>query len=139
MRAGAGSAAAAALILAAAGCGGTMSPEEVVRGWSRAVNEGDNDRAAEYFAAGAAIVVGDQSVKLAGHADPRRFNASLPCAAEIAEIRTDGDRVTATFNLRQPYPFRVCSARPDPREVAVVTVRNGKIVIWELLGPPSEG
>jgi hypothetical protein len=138
VRAFAGSAL-AALILATAGCGGTGSPEEIVRAWSEAVNEGDNDRVAEYFAAGAAIVVDDQSVKLAGHAEARRFYASLPCAAEIAEIRTDGDRVTATFNLTQRYPFRVCSARSDPREVAIVTVRNGKIVIWELLGPPSEG
>jgi SnoaL-like domain len=115
VRAGASSAA-AALIFAVAGCGETMSPEEIVRGWNEAVNEGDNDRAAEYFAAGATIVVDDQSVKLAGRADARRFNASLPCAADIAEIRTDGDRVTATFNLRQRYSFRVCSALPDPRE-----------------------
>jgi hypothetical protein len=124
---------AAALLftLAAAGCG-SVSPEEVVRRWSDALNHGLNGDAAELFAAGARAISGDgEVVVLRTRADAEGFNASLPCQGKIIAISREGARVTATFLLDQRGTF-ACPA-PLTVDTAVFTIEDGKIVEWRQL------
>lgn len=111
------------------GCaGGSTSPESVVRGWSTALDRGDNDGAARYFAAGAQVVQGGTITRLRGEADATAFNRSLPCAGRIVDLRVEGSDVTAVFVLGN-RPGSVCDG-PGQKASAVIRVRGGKIVLW---------
>jgi hypothetical protein len=120
-----------ALLLAAAraGCGGgPPSPESVVRAWSQAVNEGDNERAAEMFAVGARVIQAGRVLELESREQAVDWNARLPCSGKIVSLSTDGDTATATFLLgdREASP---CDS-PGVRAMAFFRVRRGKIVLW---------
>jgi hypothetical protein len=126
--------AAAALLLLAlvTACGGrSVSPESVVRAWSEAVNAGDNERAADLFAAGARVVQGGRLFVLRTHSQALRFNASLPCSGKIVSMSTDRETTTATFLLGD-RPASLCDA-PGAEAVAAFTIRDGKIVLWHQL------
>jgi hypothetical protein len=115
----------------AAGCGG-VSPEDVVRKWSDALNHGLNDDAAALFAPGAEAVSAEgEVIVLRSQRDAERFNAALPCQGEIIAMSRQGTQVTATFRLDQRGTF-ACSA-PLSVDTAVFTVEDGKIVRWEQL------
>lgn len=115
----------------AAGCGG-MSPEDVVRQWSDALNHGLNDDAAALFAPGAEAVSAEgEVIVLRSQRDAERFNAALPCQGEIIAMSRQGTQVTATFRLDQRGTF-ACPA-PLSVDTAVFTVEDGKIVRWEQL------
>src|SRR5439155_25618553 len=93
---------AAALILALlAGCGGggKASPASVVRAWSKALNAGDNDAAADLFAPRAEVIQGRVVIRLRTHADAVAWNSGLPCSGKIVGLYTRGATVTATFLL----------------------------------------
>jgi SnoaL-like domain len=129
---------AAALLLAVlAGCGGgKASPESVVRAWSKALNAGDNQGAANLFAPGAQVVQGPVVIRLRTHADAVVWNAGLPCSGKIVALSTSGATVTATFLLgdRKTSP---CDG-PGHRATAVFRIRGGKIVLWhQVPGPVS--
>jgi len=119
-----------------AGCGGSdaKTPEEVVSSWSRALNAGDNEAAADLFADGAVVMVG-QRTTLADHEDALAFNASLPCGGRIVEQSRRGDDVTATFTLTR-RPDHMCD---DTGETSMILFRveDGKITLWHQL--PSGG
>jgi hypothetical protein len=124
-----------ALVLAFAGfssgCGG-LSPEDVVREWSDAVNHGQNADAAALFAPGAEAVSAEGEVLvLETPEDAERFNAGLPCQGEIIAMSHEENRVTATFRLDQRGTF-ACPA-PLTVDTTVFTVENGAIVRWEQL------
>jgi SnoaL-like domain len=122
----------AVLGILAAGCGsGSRSGEEVVRAWSEALNAGDNEAAAELFAAGAQIVQGGRTVRLETHEDAIAWNASLPCSGRIVELETDGDTVTATFVL-DDRTTTACDA-PGAQATAAFRIDDGKIVLWHQL------
>ena len=120
----------AACLAVLAGCGGTRatSPESVVRAWSKALNAGDNQGAADLFAPGAEIVQGPVVIRLRTHADAVVWNAGLPCSGKIVALSTSGATVTATFLLgdRKTSP---CDG-PGHRATAVFRIRSGKIVLW---------
>src|SRR5438034_11676245 len=92
---------AAALLLALlAGCGGGKpTPESVVRAWSKALDAGDNQAAADLFAPGAQVIQGPVVTSLRTHADAVAWNAGLPCSGKIVDLSTSGATVTATFLL----------------------------------------
>ena len=121
---------AAALLLALlAGCGGgKASPESVVRAWSKALNAGDNQGAADLFAPGAQVVQGQVVLRLRTHADAVVWNAGLPCSGKIVALSTSGATVTATFLLGD-RPTSACDG-PGHRATAVFRIRSGKIVLW---------
>jgi hypothetical protein len=129
--------------LLVAGCGSgahrkvkaVQSPETVVRSWSKALNSGDNERAARLFALHAEIVQGGLDVRLRTHADAVAFNASLPCAGRIVDLQTDGDTVTATFVLAD-RPGSPCDG-PGQKARAVFQVAGGKIVLWHQIPAPD--
>jgi limonene-1,2-epoxide hydrolase len=122
---------ATALLLALlAGCSGSSkdSPESIVRAWSKALNAGDNQSAADLFAPGAQVIQGPVVIRLRTHADAVVWNAGLPCSGRIVAIATRGATVTATFLLGN-RPTSACDG-PGHRATAVFRIRGGKIVLW---------
>ena len=83
-----------------AGCGsGPPSTESVVRAWSQALNQDDNDTAANLFAPNARVVQGNTVLRLKTHEDAVAWNSALPCSGLITSIHSRGAIVTATFRL----------------------------------------
>lgn len=114
------------------GCGHTgVSPESVVRAWSRALNSGENEQAARLFAPDAKVIQSGQVLLLRTRADAIAFNAALPCSGKIIAVTTKGDEATATFLLGD-RPKSACDG-PGQRAKALFEVRNGKIVVWHQL------
>jgi limonene-1,2-epoxide hydrolase len=123
----------AALVLAAvallAGCGsGSPSAESVVRAWSQALNDDDNDRAADLFARDAQVVQAGHELTLKTHADAVAWNAALPCSGKIVSIDSHGNTATATFLLGDRR-HSSCDG-PGQRATAIFKVVKGKIVLW---------
>jgi len=122
-----------ALCLAAAalltGCGsGEPSAESVVRAWSQALNDGDNDRAADLFAPDAQVVQSGHELTLRTHADAVAWNAALPCSGRIVSIEARGNTATATFLLGDRRRDSACDG-PGQEATAIFKVVNGKIVL----------
>jgi hypothetical protein len=128
-----------AAIALAGGCGGgSPSGEDVVRAWSRALNAGDNEAAADLFADGARVLQGDRTIRLATHADAVAFNASLPCSGTIVSLESGEDTVTATFVLGD-RPASACDAPGATAAAAFELDEDGKIVRWEQLEADEPG
>jgi hypothetical protein len=115
----------------------TPSTEErIVRAWITALNEGDYDRAARYFAKGAIVDQG-RPIKLPNAAAARFFNRSLPCRAELVDVKDEpGPRALASFALSEG-PGGPCKGRARVR----VTVKDGLFTVWRQLpeGPEPSG
>jgi limonene-1,2-epoxide hydrolase len=122
--------AAACLLALSAGCGGSgaASAESVVRAWSRALDAGDNDAAANLFARDAEVVQAGVVTRLHSHAEAVAWNAALPCSGKIVSLRSRGAVVTAVFVLGD-RPSSPCDG-PGQRATAIFRVRGGKIVLW---------
>jgi hypothetical protein len=123
-------------VLGFGGCGGGSNREDVVRAWSKALNAGDNEAAADLFAPGAQIVQSGRAVRLESHEDAVAWNAALPCSGKILELSTEGDTVTATFLLdnRTTSP---CDA-PGAQATAAFRIEDGRIVLWHQLDGEQE-
>lgn len=130
---------AALLVAVLAGCGGSSpSTESVVRAWSQALNDDDNERAADLFARGAEVVQGDTVVTLDTHGEAVAWNSHLPCSGTIVSITTKGQTATATFKLGDRQHSR-CDG-PGEHATAIFRVVKGKIVLWHQTatqGPPA--
>jgi limonene-1,2-epoxide hydrolase len=121
-----------ALAAFGASCGGgPPSPESVVRAWSESVNSGDNEAAAKLFAPGAQVIQAGRAYTLHTEDQAVRFNASLPCSAEIVDLESAGDTVTATFVLGDRGDVE-CDG-PGAEVTTAFRVRDGKIVRWHQL------
>ena len=128
----------AALVVAAAGSGAaraTRSPEQVVRAWSAALNANRNEDAARLFAHDARVIQPGVDVRLDSHVLAVAFNASLPCAGRITEIRHAQQGLVATFVLGE-RPKHRCDA-PGVKAAAYFVVRGGKIVLWQQVPVPG--
>ena len=113
----------------AAGCGESQpSAESVVRAWSHALNQGDNQTAAKLFAPNAEVVQGNSVLRLHTEKDAVAWNAALPCSGRILSIHSRGDTATATFLLGD-RPHSRCDG-PGEQATALFKVRQGKIVLW---------
>ena len=130
---------AALLVAVLAGCGGSSpSAESVVRAWSQALNDDDNERAANLFARGAEVVQGDTVTTLDTHGEAVAWNSHLPCSGKIVSITTKGQTATATFELGDRQHSR-CDG-PGEHATALFRVIKGKIVLWHQTateGPPA--
>jgi limonene-1,2-epoxide hydrolase len=119
----------AVALMLVAGCGSdSPSAESVVRAWSQALNQGDNETAGNLFAPGAEIVQAGHVLTLRTHDQAVAWNASLPCSGRIVSIRSDGKTATATFVLGDRRNSR-CDG-PGERATAIFKVVRGKIVLW---------
>jgi hypothetical protein len=110
---------------------GTHSVEGVlIRDWLGALNNGDYGHAADFFAPGALI---DQGVpyRLPDRKAARLWNSGLPCRAELIEVEDEGERVRATFRLRDG-PGGSCAGRVKVR----FAFRGGRFT--EFLQLPAE-
>jgi hypothetical protein len=103
------------------------SPPAIVRAWSRRLNANDNKGAAALFAPGARLIQG-VDVRLTP-ALAVAWNESLPCGGTIIGMTRNGNRVRATFVLKE-RPKHKCDG-PGEKAAAVFVVKNGKIVFWQ--------
>jgi len=145
-------AALALLVLFAVGCGGDdggektdgsgptppsareASADDVIRGWNKAVNAGEHERAADLFAIDAVVEQAGVELRLRTREDAIEFNDSLPCRADITEIEPEGDATVADFDLREG-PDGGC--RDGGRAAVKFVIRGGKIREWRQLPPPE--
>jgi hypothetical protein len=108
----------------------------VIRGWLLALDRQDYDGAAYYFAPGALIDQGDP-YRLRSEAAARTFNATLPCRADLIDLKHERKTVLASFRLRRG-PGGPCSGTVQVR----YTIRKGKFTAWHQLPqqrpPPGE-
>jgi hypothetical protein len=133
----------AAVLLAgvalAAGCGGgddarpEPSDEQVIRGWIRALNAGDFERAGGYFAQGALVQQADV-FRLDTKAEAIAFNRGLPCRADVTDIEKERDTTLAAFRLREGRGGR-CAEGGSAR--VRFLIRNGRIAVWSQLPEPA--
>jgi hypothetical protein len=108
----------------------SSSPENVVLGWSDALNHGLNENAAGYFAPETTVVAEDGRVRvLHGRAEVVAFNASIACQGRIIGLSRRHYRVWAAFILDQRGTF-ACPA-PGALDTARFTVEGGRIVRFE--------
>src|SRR5919205_2525097 len=91
------------------------SPPAIVRAWSKALNANDNKAAAALFAPGAELVQG-VDVQLTPQL-ALAWNRSLPCGGTIIDLKRSGDRVRATFLLKE-RPQHKCDG-PGQKAAAV--------------------
>ncbi len=104
------------------------SEERIVRAWITALNEGDYDRAARYFAKGAIVDQG-RPIRLPNAAAARFFNRSLPCRGELVGVKDEpGPKALAAFTLSDG-PGGPCDGRVRVR----VTVKDGLFTEWRQL------
>jgi SnoaL-like protein len=123
-------------------CGGEGGPRpsdaQVIRAWSRALNQGNYDRAASYFAPGA-IVEQAEVFRLPGRRAAIAFNQSLPCRADITDIRDEGSTTLASFRLREGPggPGASCDGSARVR----FRLQEGRFREWRQLpeAPPPRG
>ncbi len=112
-----------------AGCGsGSPSAESVVRAWSAALNQDDNNTAASLFAQGAEVVQNGHVLTLRNRHQALAWNSALPCSGKIVSIHTRGQTATATFVLGDRRHSR-CDG-PGQEATAIFKVVRGKIVLW---------
>ena len=131
-----------ALALSLTACGGdSPSAESVVRAWSAALDQGDNNTAGSLFARGAQVVQDGTVLTLRTQHDAVAWNAALPCSGRILSIHSSGQTAKATFLLGN-RPHSNCDG-PGQKATAIVKVVKGKIVLWHQTGtqaaapPPS--
>jgi limonene-1,2-epoxide hydrolase len=118
-----------AAVALASGCGsGSPSAESVVRAWSAALNQDDNDTAASLFAQGAEVVQNGHVLTLRNRHQALAWNSALPCSGKIVSIHTRGQTATATFVLGDRRHSR-CDG-PGQEATAIFKVVHGKIVLW---------
>lgn len=116
-------------ILLLTGCGGrSPSAESVVRAWSAALNQDDNETAASLFAKGAEVVQNGRVLTLNTRRDAVAWNSALPCSGKIVSIQTRGQTATATFLLGDRRHSQ-CDG-PGQEATAIFKVVDGKIVLW---------
>lgn len=135
-------------LVALAGCGSeaqrreaprpkpAASDEQLIRGWSRALNAGDYRKAAAYFARGA-VVEQVQEHRLPTRADAIIFNRGLPCRADVTDVEDEGRTSLASFSLRRG-PGGPCKGSARVR----FKIKRGKFTEWRQLpeapAPPGD-
>jgi len=125
-------------LMGATACGSDdASPAQVVAQWIAAVSDGDDEAAARLFGPSATVVQGGVALTLWGEADALEWVGALPCAAEIVESETVGNRVTARIALSD----RGSTPCDGPGEQIVVefVVADGKIIRLSQEGAPTGG
>jgi limonene-1,2-epoxide hydrolase len=127
-----------ALTILLAACGGhaSRSVDDTARAWSAALNNADNQAAANLFAPNTEIIQ-DGAIVLQTHRDAVRWNAGLPCGGRITRVvRQSKNQVLVVFRLTD-RPGHHCDA-PGLKAAAVFRVEHGKIVLWRQTVPPDE-
>jgi hypothetical protein len=122
-------------LLASAGCG-SITDVSVIRQWSAALNAGDLNRAASYFALPAIVQNGTPPVRITTRAQARLFNELLPCGARLVRTSRHGVYIDATFRLTNRVGADCGAGRGEIAATAFV-IRDGKIAQWRRLPDPG--
>ncbi len=101
----------------------------VIEGWAEALQEGDVDAAAEFFAL-PSIAVNGLTLRITDIEDARRFNASLPCGATLTDVVTDGEYTVATFELTERPGPGTCGSGTGTEARTAFQIEEGKIAEW---------
>jgi hypothetical protein len=123
-----------AFVLVLSACGGSRgSASDVVRAWSDALGAYDNERAGSLFAPNAAVVQGDQLLRLHTHQQAVAWNARLPCASTTVSLVENGNAVEATFRLREGTK-RPCRDPAGAEATVIFVVEHGRIILFDQIG-----
>ena len=141
---------AAALLLTACG-GGDEPPAEpatdipgdadpadvqVIDEWAKTLAAGDIEGAAEFFAI-PSVAENGILIEIEDENDALRFNASLPCGAELIGAETQGEFTTATFRLIERPGPGVCGSGTGETAQTTFVIEDEKIVEWRRVGLPG--
>jgi hypothetical protein len=139
----------AALLLAA--CGGDDPPDEtateipgdadpgdvqVIDEWAKTLATGDIEGAAAFFAT-PSVAENGILYEIRDEDDALRFNASLPCGAELIGAETQGEFTTATFRLKERPGPGVCGDGVGGTAQTAFVIEGSKIVEWRRVGLPG--
>jgi len=119
---------------------GNADPADVavIEEWSRTLQEGDVDGAAELFALPSVAENGPAVVEIEDRNDARLFNASLPCGARLVRATSEGDFTVATFRLTERPGPGVCGAGSGGEAKTAFVIEDDEIVEWRRVGVGGE-
>jgi limonene-1,2-epoxide hydrolase len=143
--------AAIALALALAACGGganssggsdsstvpggaNVADVDVIQAWVAALDRGDLDAAASYFAIPSVAENGPLLLHITTRGEARAFNATLPCGARVVRASSAGNFTTATFRLGERPGPGSCGPGSGSLARTAFVIRDGKIVQWRRVG-----
>ena len=104
-----------------------------IRAWIAALNSGDFDRAASFFATDALVEQPPRTVRLEDREAAIEFNRSLPCRAEVTDVEDEGETVLAAFRLRGGRAGGCDGGSAGVR----FRFQGGKFAEWRQLAEPS--
>lgn len=144
-----------ALALALAGCGsggtdqtitgsvgsaadvpGGANPADVkvIEDWIGALDRGDINAAAGYFAI-PSVAENGVLLRIRSLDDAKLFNAGLPCGAHVVKAVSAGKFTTATFRLSERRgPGAGCGPGTGGKAQTSFVIRDGKIAEWRRVG-----
>ena len=109
----------------------------VVRAWSSALQRGDVEAAARYFAVPSEFINGPDAsgrvpiIRIRSLADAAAINTSLPCGASFISADQRGAYVNVLFRLTdRPGPGGGCGSGIGQKARTNFVVRGGRIVAW---------
>ncbi|MEJ7751059.1 MAG: nuclear transport factor 2 family protein [Thermoleophilaceae bacterium] len=108
----------------------TTEPEKI-RAWSKALNSGDFEEAASFFAEDA-VVQQLEEERLDGRESAEAFNRSLPCKADVTDVKDEGETVLVAFRLRDG-PGGPCEGAARVR----FRFEDGKFAEWRQISAPD--
>ena len=103
----------------------------VVEEWTRALNDGDVDKAASYFAIPSIAENGPSVIQIRDRSDALLFNRSLPCGAELLRAEEEGGLLIATFRLTERPGPGTCGSGTGARAKTSFRIEDGKIAVWQ--------
>ena len=109
----------------------------VIGAWTRALDKGDIDAAARYFAIPADTQNGI-ALRLHSRDDARAFNQSLPCGAELLSAKQKGTYTIATFRLTERPGAGKCGSGAGARAATAFLIEDGAIAEWRRVPLPGE-
>jgi hypothetical protein len=118
---------------------GDADPEDVrvIDEWASTLASGDVEGAAEFFAI-PSVAENGILVAIEDEDDALRFNASLPCGAELIAAESQGEFTTATFRLIERPGAGVCGDGTGETAQTSFVIEDAKIVEWRRVGLPGD-
>jgi hypothetical protein len=114
---------------------------KVIDDWVEALDRGDINAAAGYFAI-PSVTENGVLLRIRSLADAKLFNAGLPCGAHVIKAVSVGKFTTATFRLSERRgPGAGCGPGTGGKAQTSFVIRDGKIAEWRRVGAagPAQG
>jgi hypothetical protein len=110
---------------------------QVIDEWAKTLASGDVEGAAKFFAI-PSVAENGILVEIEDEDDALRFNASLPCGAELIAAESEGEFTTATFRLTERPGRGKCGDGTGETAQTTFVIEGSKIVEWRRVGLPGE-